>query len=175
MSNLSEKTRYLLDKNVIRYAISGLRYGRVRLLTQEELGALAFLRVMERQDASLFISHTSFHILHRLTGYVEVQTLLDSVQVLWPTRYYVRWARRLHDTTGLTREDCAQIALSSFGSDSEGGVLGVHFLVTYDQSLITGFHKHLPMLQRRLSAMTRQLQIPFAQAALPRLIAPNLI
>jgi len=90
MSNPSEKTRYLLDKNIARYAIAGLRYGRLRPLTREELGTLAFWRAMEEQDASLFISHVSFHILRRLAGYAEVQALLDAVGVLWPTRYYTR-------------------------------------------------------------------------------------
>jgi len=173
MSNPSEKTRYLLDKNVARYAIAGLRYGHLRPLSREELDALAFWRALERQGASLFISHTSFHILRRLAGYVEVQTLLDSVDVLWPTRYYARWARRLHEMTGLTREDCAQVALGSFSSNLAGSILGVHFLVTCDQSLITGYRHHFAALDRRLHSMTVQLRAPFNQAALPRLVEPT--
>ena len=173
MSTPSEKTRYLLDKNVARYAIAGLRFGHLRPLSHEELGALIFWRAMELQGASLFISHTSFHILHRLAGYAEVQTLLDSVAVLWPTRYYTRWTRRIRETTGLSREDCAQIALASFGTDSEGRILGVHYLVTYDQPLARGYRNYIAVLNRRLHAMTAQLPPPFNQALLPALATPD--
>lgn len=173
MSNRSEKMRYLLDRNVVRHAIAGLRYGRVRPLTREEMDALAFWRTMEQQGGSLFISHTSFHILRRPAGSVEAQTLLDSTEVRWPTQYYARWPRRRHETTGLTREDCAQVALSSFGSTLEGSILGVHFLVTCDQSLIAGYRGHRVTLDRRLHAMTVQLRVPFNQAALPQLIEPK--
>ena len=118
MSNSSEKTCYLLDKNVARYAIAGLHYGRLRPLLPVEMGALAFWRTVEQQHDALFISHASFHVLRRLAEYAEVQALLDSVTVLWPTRYYTRWTRRIRATTGLSREDCAEIAVASFGTDS---------------------------------------------------------
>ena len=173
MSNPSEKMCYLLDKNIARYAIAGLRYGRLRPITREELGTLAFWRMMEEQNASLFISHVSLHILRRLVRYAEVRALLDAVDVLWPTRYYTRWTRRLQETTGLTREDCAQIALGSFGSSSDGRILGVQYLVTYDQSLTAGYRNHRDALDRRLHAMTVQLRAPFDQVALPHLAAPD--
>ena len=173
MNTPSKKTRYLLDKNVARYAIAGLRYGRLRPLSREELGTLAFWRAMEQQGATLFISHTSFHVLRRLAEYAEVQALLDSVTVLWPTRYYTRWTHRIRATTGLSREDCAQIAVASFGTDSEGRIFGVHNLVTYDQPLVRGYRNYIAVLNRRLHAMTVQLPPPFNQALLPALATPD--
>jgi len=66
-----------------------------------------------------------------------------------------------------------QIALGSFGSSSDGRVLGVQYLVTYDQSLTAGYRNHRNALERRLCAMTAQLQPPFDQAALPHLASPD--
>ncbi|MFN8456823.1 MAG: hypothetical protein U0401_19515 [Anaerolineae bacterium] len=122
--------RYLLDKNIVRYAIAGLYFGRQRLLSSVERGALIFWRAAETNDVELFISHTSWQVLQTMTHYNEVRLFLDSVQVLYPTRYHRRWTRRIRETTGLTREDTAMIALGSFGTNVAGTILGVHGLVT---------------------------------------------
>lgn len=173
MSNPSEPMRCLLDKNVARYAIAGLRYGRLRPLSPLEMGTLSFWRAAEERGVALFISRVSFHILQRLAGYDEVRVLLDAMRVLSPTRYHARWARRIRETTGLTREDAAMVALASFGSDPTGSILGTHLLVTYDQPLINGYLDHLPKLNRRLHTMTAQLLPPFHQATLPRVVTPD--
>jgi len=165
--------RCLLDKNVARYAIAGLRYGHLRLLSPLETGALSLWRTAEEHGAALFVSPASFQVLQRLARYDEVRVFLDSVNVLSPTRYHIRWARRIRETTGLTREDAALIALASFGSDQQGSILGTLLLITYDQPLINGYLNHLPALKRRLRAMTTQLQAPFHQATLPRLATPD--
>ena len=91
----------------------------------------------------------------------EVQLFLNSVDVLFPTRYHSRWTRRIRETTGLTREDAAIIALASFGSNQLGNILGVHYVLTYDQGLINGYRDHLTLLNRRLRAMTVQLRPPY--------------
>ena len=173
MSNPSKAMRCLLDKNVARYAIAGLRYGRLRPLSALEMGALSFWHGAEEHGVSLFISRASSQVLKRLSGYDEVRVLLDSVRVLSPTRYHARWSRRIRETTGLTREDAAMIALSSFGSDERGGILGTHGLVTYDQPMINGYLNHLPRLERRLQAMAAQLPAPFRRVTLPRVATPD--
>ena len=165
--------RCLLDKNVVRYAIAGLYYGRLRPLVPLETSVLSFWRAAETRDATLYISLASAHVLQRLSGYAEVRILLDAVQVLSPTRYHTRWTRRVQETTGLAHEDAAALALASFGSDSSGAILGAHMLVTCDQPMIRGYLQHLPQLQRRLRAMSAHLPPPFHQATLPRLSAPD--
>jgi hypothetical protein len=165
--------RCLLDKNVARCAIAGMRYGRVRPLSTVELGALSFWSLAEERDVSLFISRASFHVLRRLTGYDEVRLLLDSAQILSPTRYHARWSRRIRETVGLTREDAAMIALASFGSDERGGILGAHLLVTYDQAMINRYLGRYARLERRLRAMAVQVPAPFDQVALPRVATPD--
>jgi hypothetical protein len=167
--------RYLLDKNVVRYALVGLHHGQRRPLSVEETGALLFWQSAETHDAELFISHVSFQLLRRLTRYVEVRLMLDSVDVLFPTRYHARWARRLRETTGLSREDAAMIALASFSTNSVGTILGANWLVTYDPAMLTGYTRHLPVLHRRLQAMTTQLSTPFHQATLPELLSPDTV
>jgi len=173
MHTSSEKTRYLLDKNVIRRAIVARRNGRLRSLTPEELGVLAFWRAIEQDQGTLLISSAAFHLLEHLSPSVEVQVVLDSMGVLWPTQYHKRWARRIRDTTGLTSEDSAQIALASFGADTEMAFLGAHYLVTLDQALMAGYRGHLPALNRRLQAMIVQLESPYDRAVLPRIVAPT--
>lgn len=173
MNSPSVPTRCLLDKSVARLTIAGLRYGHRRLLSPLETGALSLWRAAEEHDVALYISHASFQVLRRLPAYDEVRIFLDSVSILSPTRYHARWTRRIRETTGLTREDTAMIALASFGSDLQGRILGTHLLITYDQSMINGYLNHLPTLRRRLRAMTAQLRAPFHQATLPRLATPD--
>jgi hypothetical protein len=167
--------RCLLDKNVIRYALSGLHHGHRRLLSPLEAGALLFWQAAETQEVELFISQASYQVLQQLSRYHEVSVLLNSMEVLYPTRYHARWARRLRDTTGLSREDAAIIALATFGTNLTGTILSVHQVVTYDQAMITGYTNHLPTLQRRLKAMTSQLPAPFHRATLPDLTTPDTI
>jgi len=173
MNSPSAAMRCLLDKNIARYAIAGLRYGHLRPLSALETGALSFWRAAEEHDVELFISRASFHVLQRLARYDEVRILLDAVQVLSPTRYHARWARRVRETTGLAREDAALIAVTSFGSDLQGSILGAHLLITCDQPLVNGYLNHFSELQRRLRAMTVQLPTPFHQATLPRVMTPD--
>lgn len=165
--------RYLLDKNVIRYAISGLYYGHRRLLSSLETSALAFWRANEQDGAELYISHFSFHVLQPMADMREVQVFLDSVAVLFPTRYHQRWARRIRETTGLSREDAAMIALATFGTNQTGNILGVNALISYDQPMINGYHQHLTALRRRLQAMQVQLSEPFQGATLPEILNPS--
>jgi len=165
--------RYLLDKNIARYALQGLLYGQVRLLSPLEFASLSFWQKAERHQAQLFISRASFNVLHGLQREDQVHIFRAAVGVLFPARYHVRWTRRLRETSGLSREDAAMIALTSFGTDQDGRILGTHYLVTYDQAMMNGYQSHRPTLQRRLTAMTRQLKPPYHQATLPTLITPD--
>lgn len=165
--------RYLLDKNIVRYVLQGLLYGQVRPLSALEFSSLSFLQLAERHQAQLFIIWASFRVLRQLQRFDEVHIFLDSVDTLFPTRYYVRWTRRLRESSGLSREDAGMIALSTFGTDETEHILGTHYLVTYDQAMINGYQHHHTTLHRRLTAMTRQLSSPYQQATLPRLITPD--
>ena len=165
--------RCLLDKNIVRYALAGLYYGQVRPLSPLEMGALTFWKMAEHQDLELFISCYSFNVLQRLGDYDGIRILLAAMKVLSPTRYHARWARRIRETSGLTREDAAMLALATFGTDQEGGILSTHYFVTYDQPLINGYRNHWDKLDRRFRAMTAQLPFPFSRAKLPSLRSPD--
>jgi hypothetical protein len=119
------------------------------------------------------MSPASYHVLKLMDHYREVQLLLESIKVLYPTRYHARWARRLRQATGLTREDVAIIALATFGTDQAGEILGVNTVITFDQRMINGYTMHFLILQRRLRAMTAQLAPPFHQASLPQVASPT--
>lgn len=169
---MSSQMRCLLDKNVVRYTIAGWRYRHLRSLSPLEIGALSFWRLANDREVLIYISDTSFEVLRHLQ-YREVRFLLNTVDVLSPTRYHTRWTRRIRETTGLTREDAAMIALASFGSNQQGTILGTQRLLTYDQRMINGYLSHLSVLQHRLGAMTAQLLAPFHQAYLPQLVTPD--
>jgi hypothetical protein len=142
--------RYLLDKNIVRHTIIGLRDRRQRPLTELELGALTFWRVARENNAELFISSASFQILQRLGQQAAVQVFLSDVYILYPAKYHRRWSRRIRETAGLAREDAATVALASLGTDELGAVLGVEWFITYDRPLINGYQNHFARLERRL-------------------------
>lgn len=164
---------YLLDKNVVRHAVTALRDARRRPLLPLELGALSFWQVARRRGVILFISRPSYNVLQRRRHYREALVFLKFSEVLSPTRYHTRWARRVRETSKLSREDAAMIALATFGSDSSGTILGVPKLITYDFPMINGYQKKCSRLERRLQAMTAQLHPPFDKAILPKLMTPD--
>ena len=123
--------------------------------------------------ARVFISEASFNVLQRRLHYDEAIVFLDFVEVLSPTRDHTRWARRIRETSKLSREDAAMIALATFGSDSSGTIWGAHKLITYDLPMINGYQKKRSRLERRLQAMTAQLAPPFDKATLPQLMTPD--
>ncbi len=167
--------RALLDKNIVRAAIAGLRFGAQRLLLPVELSALLFWRAAETANPplELFIPYPSAHILARLSSIAEVRLLLDSTQPLYPGPYTRRWQRRVRETTGLTPEDAMILARGVFGTDAQRTLLGVHAIVTADQRMLNGYRHETTQLQQRLWRMTVQLNPSFDQAVLPRVLSPE--
>ena len=98
---------YLLDKNIIRHAITALRDARKRPLLPLELGALSFWQAARRRCVRLFISLPSYHVLQRRRHYKEALIFLKFSEVLSPARNHTRWARRIRETSKLSREDSA--------------------------------------------------------------------
>jgi hypothetical protein len=167
--------RVLLDKNIVRAALAGLRFGAQRPLLPLELSALAFWRAAEVRvpHYQLFIPYTTAHILRPMSRYAEVRLLLEATSVLWPGTYTRRWQRRVQATTGLTPEDAMILALGTFGTTTSGTIMGTPFVVTADQRLINGYQRHVGQLQARLSRMIAQLDQPFNQAILPKVLLPE--
>lgn len=167
--------RCLLDKNIIRAALSGLHFGQRRALSTAEVAALTFWQAAELHEPplQLFIPFTSAHVLTALSRYAPVRLLLEATTTLYPGPYTRRWRRRIQDTTGLTAEDAMILALGTFGTTADGALLGVHAIVTADKPLLRGYLQHHSKLRHRLEAMTRQLALPFNQAALPQVAEPQ--
>ena len=173
MSAPSVPTRCLLDKNVVRYALAGLRHGPVRPLLPMEAGALSLWWLAERRGVSLYITDASAHVLARLSAYREVLTFLAAVSVLSPGPYARRWARRAREVASLAPEDAMMLALASFGTDDSGAILGVSVLATYDQGLIRTLQDRRPILEDRLQVMLAALNLPFRSVGLPRVMSPD--
>lgn len=86
MSDLTP--RYLLDKNVIRHLINGLRLPE-RMGAEEQLAFAIWVKL--RQSGSLLcMSVETSHILQRLPSYREIALVEKTVAVLEAGRYFKR-------------------------------------------------------------------------------------
>ncbi|MCB0061302.1 MAG: hypothetical protein KDE19_04285, partial [Caldilineaceae bacterium] len=147
-----------------------------RALTDSELIALAlFVRATTPTD-SLYIAPPTANVLQHLVRYPHyaplIQLFLKRVEVIEPTRYVKRWARRLRDY-GFTREDGAMLALGSFATNSEGSIIGMNYLATFDQPMINQWDHQQDGIQLRLQAMQRDLEPPYVHVTLPQVLRPD--
>ena len=164
---------YLLDKSVARRTLEGLaRVRRSQPLYPEQVVCLTMLYAGTRYRFTAFITPQSLHIIERLSARDEVRVFLAEVEVIQVTRYIQRWARRLREH-GFTREDAVILSLGTFGTDLDGGILGVDAVITLDLPLINNFHTQGTALDHRLRAMTRQLPAPYRHASMPELWQPT--
>ncbi len=169
--------RCLLDKVTARYAVQGLlKLAEGRDLTGEELFTLDLFS--HSQTLRLFIVPPTANVLHSLAQMVQysaiIHLFLDRVEIALPTRYFKRWARRLRDYS-FTREDAAVLALSIFGTDENATILGMHFVVTFDQAMINNWSVQQAAIQQRLTAMQSDIPAPYCHVSLPQVLCPGQI
>jgi len=173
---MSVQMRLLLDKNVVRRYFEGVSaLARGLALVAEEQQAILLVYLARKQGRRLFIPVEAYNLLQahgRQIAPAETLMFLKRVEVLYPGHYFKRWARRLRQA-GFTREDAKVLALGAFGTDIEGGVLGVQAIVTYDRPLARKWVLEIPMLQKRLAKMADGLEIPFRQVCLPDVVHPE--
>jgi len=169
----------LLDKVVARYTLSGLlKLTEGSTLTREELFSLDLFARAEPTSLSLYMVPSSFRVLQRLAELPRYSTIVrrfqDRVRVVFPSRYYKRWARRLRDR-GFTREDAAVLALATFGTNKGATMLGMQFVATYDQPLINNWTVQEESLRARLETMQRDIPFPYCDSLLPQVLRPEQI
>jgi len=174
---MSALMRCLLDKVVARRSLEGLlRLAEGRDLTEEELWAVDLLWRAGGEKIRLFVTVGTVNVLKRLETLSRYEAVVAAfarrVEEVQPTRYFQRWARRLREF-GFTREDAYILALASFGTDQSRGILGMHFVATYDQPLITQWSLQQDRIRKRLEVMRRDLQPPYDQVALPQVLRPE--
>jgi hypothetical protein len=174
---MSVPTRCLLDKVVARRILEGLlKLAEGRDLTEEELWAIDLLWRAKGQDIRLFVTGGTVNILRRLASLPRyaavVAAFMGRIEEVQPTRYFQRWARRLREF-GFTREDAHVLALASFGTGRSRDILGMHFVATYDQPLITQWSLQEDRIRERLEVMRRELQPPYDRVALPQVLRPE--
>ena len=166
--------RCLLDKVTARYALQGfLKLAEGRDVNDDELFTLDLLERAGPAQIDLFIALSTVHILNNIATLPKythlIQLFLTQVGIVFPTRYFNRWARRLRDFN-FTREDAAILALASFGTNDSGTILGMHVVVTYDQPMMRQWNLRYIRIQERFSSMTHNIAIPYNQAKLPELL-----
>ena len=126
-------------------------------------------------ECKLFVAQEIVHILaHKEDNStaLAVQALLRRVSVLKRTRYFKRWARRLHQMN-FTREDAKVLSLATFGTNEVGEILSVSVIVTFDQRLISKYTHELTVIRGRFEAMVASLEPPFCYARLPEVMLPQ--
>ena len=165
--------RYLLDKGVVRKCVEGLGNStRNARLTDEQRDAVAVFELPP--DNALFISDETLNLLKtkRVPHWI-ISNINARIKRFVPLRYQRRWRRRLRQTFGFECEDAHQLALATFGSDTQGIILGVDVFITLDERLINRFYAHLPQIELKLRRMTSHLLPPYSQASLPELANPG--
>jgi hypothetical protein len=148
-----------------------------RDLTSEETHALTLFENASSLGVSLFVVPPTDNVLARLAlspAYAPLIAFFRShTEVIVPARYFKRWARRLRKH-GFTREDAAVLALGTFGTDQDAGVLGTQFVATYDQPMINHWLTQQASIQSRLAAMQPHLRPPYSRSvALPVVRRPE--
>lgn len=176
---MSSLMRCLLDKVVARRATEGLlKLAEGRSLTEEELCAVDLLHSAAPRQIQLFISPASNNVLTRLQGISHyssiIQTFLSRTEVAVPSRYFKRWSRRVRGF-GFTPEDARVLALASFGTNEEHEFLGMPWFATYDRALMNLWDRKHSEIEKRLTAMRRQLSPPYDQVRLPEVERPEYI
>lgn len=169
--------RYLLDKVTVRAIIRGL----FKLSHHEELNPVeeAAIKLFSRGitgEYDLYISPATANIVSQFAKqqlYARiVKAFLQEVLVIYPTRYFKRWSRRLREQ-GFTREDAAILALATFAS-LDDAFLSMHYVATFDQHMINNWQNQQNAIQTRFQAMHADLIKPYTDAKLPQVIHPHL-
>jgi hypothetical protein len=113
------------------------------------------------------------NLLRRYVPLSVVEQIASSLQVLVPSKYQRRWARRLHQHFDFSREDAHLLSLATFGTDLSGGILGVDLFVTFDLKCIDHFLTNFSAIEKRFSHMVSHLPHPYASAELPEVVTPT--
>lgn len=168
---MSIRTRYLLDKVIVRYMLDGmLSVSLERELTSQQVAALRLFQNAATQSVDLFISPASVNILGRLQRIPRfaplIQLFLNRSQIATPTRYFTRWSRRMHEF-GFSAEDARMLALCSFSTNQARDILGMHGFITYDHPLANLWEQKHNEITQRLNAMCQQLKTPYNSVQLP--------
>ncbi len=161
-------SRVLLDKNVAREILEGLeKNAQGTALDASQQLALETLKTELLAGKKLFIVPASDNILSlRFATREEVRFLKRHVEIIIPTRYYKRWSRRLR-AFGFTREDANVLGFGTFGTDDEESFLGVDEVWTFDKPMVNLFEIAGEQIQKKLTAMKRDLEPPYDAAKLP--------
>lgn len=174
---MSALTRCLLDKVSARRAAEGLlKIAEGRSLTDDEVFALDLYQRAPVGGLQLFIVPPTANVLQcleKLPRYSSVVRLFRShVEVVQPTRYFKRWARRLREH-GFRREEGAVLALATFSTSEDADILGMHVVATLDQAMIHNWDQQQTAIRRRFDAMRRNLPVPYRHASLPQVRRPE--
>ena len=154
-----------------RYTEGYWRSVRSQPLTPEQRIAQALLSVPF--VGRFFISPELVNLLRLRVPLLAVEQIRPFLQVLIPTKYQRRWARRLHQDFGFGREDAHLLSLATFGTDLSGETFGVDLFVTFDLKLLDRFSENFPVIQSRFVHMVSHLSDPYREAKLPEIVTPT--
>ena len=160
----------LLDKNIARRYLEGVSaLARGEPLSIEERRVVTLIHQAAGLGNQLGLSRETYNLLMaygRQQAPAETLMLLRRIEVLDPTRYFKRWARRLRQRT-FSREDAKILALGTFGTDQDGAILGVRSIVTLDRPMVRKWQQQGNEMAAALLEMTVNLAPPYATAMLP--------
>lgn len=142
-------------------------------LDESEQTAVDTLNTELLAGKRLFIIPATDHVLSFFyRGREEVRIFRERVEVIVPSRYWRRWARRLQEL-GFTREDARVLSLGTFGTDEQESFLGVNEVLTFDKPLKALFDEKHTVIQEKLNALKRAVKPPYDEARLPKVVMPK--
>jgi len=143
--------------------------------TGDEQIALDFF-LQERAKNQIYIVPESYNILKLLQRksphQAIIQLFLDSVEIIYPTKYNKRWARRLREHR-FTREDASVLALATFGTTADLSIFGIQSVLTFDKGMINNWQQHHTIIREQLETMKRDLVEPYSNVSLPCVLRPD--
>jgi len=159
----------------VRTALIGVvRLQADKELSSEMIDTLSLLWLASREVCHLFITPETANLLHRHQSQVDIGLIRENMGILIASRYFKRWSRRLLDH-GFTREDAKILGFGVFGTDQMGSLLGVDAIITLDRHFAHNYEVQFDIIQRRLDAMTVQINAPYDGVTLPLMRSPTQI
>jgi len=105
-----------------------------------------------------------------MEGIPHAQVILALTEILVPTKYARRWARRLREI-GFSREDANLLATASFGTDKiiGGTFLSVDGIITFDAKMASMFRQE-NLVRKRFADMLSNIEDPYPTAKMPNVL-----
>jgi len=101
------------------------------------------------------------------------KAIIANVELLYPSKFFRSWVKRIEKTTIFRREDAKILAYGSLGTNIAKTRVGVDKILTLDKGLTREFRKKEERLTEELEALAKASPPPYNKARPPEVIHPS--